>query len=88
MEYVKTKIYADENLAVLEQYEYDPDYTACYLLGTHCRGIAFKATAEDILKMQNANNDKNIERIAQEMSQCLAEKNLKLLEAFMDGFQL
>lgn len=88
LEYVKTEIYAENNKAELEHYNYDQTYTACSLLGKNCREITYNATAKEILKLHNIDNEKNLERIVQEMSHGLANKNLNCLEAFMTGFQL
>ncbi|MFK8078330.1 MAG: nucleotidyl transferase AbiEii/AbiGii toxin family protein [Granulosicoccus sp.] len=89
--YIDTKninqdIYDDENIRDLENYGWDLELVACHLLGRHCRDIASTATHSEILKLNNSATSKNIERIAEEMTEGTAEENLNMLDAFMNGF--
>lgn len=83
---VQEDIYNDQHAAELEYYGWDPDLAACSLLGKECRKIAAPGTSAEILKLNESNSNENIERIADEMTNTQPEKNLKLLDAFMRGF--
>lgn len=83
---VKEDIYNDENARESEKYDWNPDLAACCLLGKECRKIATIETSTEILNLRDSKNEKNIERIAEEISNIDAEKYLRLLHAYMDGF--
>ena len=83
---VQEDVYNDEHAADLEYYDWNPDLTACSLLGKEYRKIAAPETSAEILKLKESKNNENIERIVEEMADTLREKNLTLLNAFMRGF--
>lgn len=83
---IKQDIYDDENIAELENYGWDQELAACHLLGQNCREIASAATYSEILKLNDSGISKNIERIAIEMAEGTSDENLKILDAFMNGF--
>ena len=83
---VKEEIYNGENARESEKYDWNPDLAACCLPGKECRKITTIETSNEILKLRDSKNEKNIERIAEEMSDVDAEKYLSLLQAYMDGF--
>lgn len=83
---INQDIYEDENIAVLENCGWDQELAACHLLGRNCREIATTATHSEIQKLNNFATSKNIERIAEEMTEGTAEENLNMLDAYMNGF--
>jgi predicted nucleotidyltransferase len=83
---IREDIYDDENIGEFERYDWDPEQAACSLLGKVCREIVSDDTHAEILKLTDSTNHKNIERIVDDMLEGTADDNLKLLEAFMNGF--
>ena len=55
-------------------------------MGKECRKIAALGTSPEILKLKESNNNENMERTADVMANTQPENNLKLLDAFMRGF--
>lgn len=85
---INEQIYDDDNALETERYDWEPNQSACSLLGKECRKFASKETVAEILELKNTDNEKSIEKIAEEMASGIADKNLLLLEAFMNGFEL
>lgn len=85
---IKVDIYEQDNIAETERYDWDQTQAACSLLGKACRKIVSEETFAEIQKLCDSANDKNIERIAEEMTDGSVDSNLKLLEAFMNGFKI
>jgi len=83
---VKDHIYDEENVAETERYGWQPELAACSVLGKACSKIVSNNTRIEILKLNDFSNDKNINRIVEDMSAGNNEQNLQLLEAFMNGF--
>jgi len=83
---VKEDIYNDEQTGDLEIFDWDPDLAACSLPGRECSKISTVETTTEILKLKDTNNPKNIEQIAEDMDDGIAEKNLQMLAAFMYGY--
>jgi len=79
-------VYNDNNADIIARYDWDPNQASCSLLGIACKELVSDGTYAEIVKLHDSNNVKNIERIVEEMSGGVLDKNLKLLEAFMNGF--
>lgn len=85
---VSEDIHDDVHSSELEKYDWNPELGACSLLGKECRKIAATEITSEILKLRETKNEKNIERIVDEMQNTNSDKNLSLLNAFMSGFDL
>jgi len=82
---IKEDIYEQSNVAQTELYDWEPGQASCSLFGKECRKIISDETYAEISKLSNTENTANIERLAIEMPNASAAKNLMLLNAFMDG---
>lgn len=73
IEAVQDEVYSDVNESTLQKYGWNPDLTACCLLGEECRRISSAQTAEQIVTLKDTDSQKNTERIAIEMADGDAE---------------
>lgn len=85
-------LYDDDKVEIMEIYAWDITQAAACLLGQHANSIAQPATRREITRLANGElGDLNLERLAEEMCEYMDyeyNRNLQLLSAFVEGFNL